>query len=77
MSDKNGAFQGPVVQNIVSLMSLLRGQIVKCSTTLLLNTLTYFVEKCEKHLQCKTFKHFFQQKNISLYKILTSAWPSG
>ena len=31
------ASQGPVVQSIVSLASLLRGQLVKCFTTLLLN----------------------------------------
>ena len=29
---------GPVVQSIVSLMSLLRGQLFKCFTTLLPNT---------------------------------------
>ena len=28
-----GGDQGPVVQSIVSLMSLLRGQLVKCFTT--------------------------------------------
>ena len=38
---------GPVVQIIVSLTSLLKGQLVKCFTTLLLNTLKFFVEKNE------------------------------
>ena len=38
--------QGPVVQSIVSLTSFLRGQLVKCFTTLLLHvcTLMFFVE---------------------------------
>ena len=35
----------PVVQSIVSLMSLLRGQLIKCYTTLQANTLKFFVEK--------------------------------
>ena len=37
--------QGPVVQSIVSLTSSLRGQLIKCFMTLLLNTLIFFVEK--------------------------------
>ena len=37
--------QGPVVQSIVSLTSSLSGQLVKCFTTLLPNTLKFFVEK--------------------------------
>ena len=39
------ADQGPVVQSIVSLMNLLRGQLVNCLPTLLPNTLIFFVEK--------------------------------
>ena len=35
----------PVVQSIISLTSSLRGQLVKCFTTLLPNTLIFFVEK--------------------------------
>ena len=35
--------QGPIVQSMVSLMSSLRGQLVKCFTTLLLNALIFFV----------------------------------
>ena len=35
---------GPVVQSIVSLTSSLRGQLIKCCTTLLLITLIFFVE---------------------------------
>ena len=36
---------GPVVESIVSLMSLLRAQLVKCFMTLKPNTLKFFVEK--------------------------------
>ena len=42
------ALQGPVVQNIVSLTSWLRSQLVKCFKTLLPNTLISFVEKWER-----------------------------
>ena len=43
----NEKVQGPatVVQSIVSVMSSLRGQLVKCFRTLLPNTLIFFVEK--------------------------------
>ena len=27
----------------------------------------FFVEKCEKLLQCKSFSHFFNKKNISVF----------
>ena len=36
---------GPVVQSIVSLTSLLRGQLVECFTTLFQSTRICFVEK--------------------------------
>ena len=36
---------GPVVQRIVSLTSLLRGQLFKCFITLLLNTLIFLLKK--------------------------------
>ena len=35
--------QGPVVQSIVSLTNLLRGQLIKCFTTLQPNTLKFFI----------------------------------
>ena len=35
---------GPVVQSIVSLTSSLRGQLVRCFTTLLPNILIFFVD---------------------------------
>ena len=40
LSAKGLILQDPVVQTIVSLMSLLRGQLAKCFTTYLLNTCT-------------------------------------
>ena len=38
-------FQGLVVQSIVSLTSSLRGQLIKCFTTVQPSTLKFFVEK--------------------------------
>ena len=49
-------YLGPVVQNIVSLTSSKRGQLIKCFMTLLPNTMIFFVKKREKLLP------FFQQK---------------
>ena len=66
-STKEVTVQGPVVQSIVSLTSLLRGQLVKCFTTLLRNTLKFFFGKNEGSfctaLHCKSFTHFFTKKN--------------
>ena len=42
---KELALQGLVVQSIVRLTCLLRGQLVKCFTTSFSNTLIIFVEK--------------------------------
>ena len=42
--------QGLVVQRIVSLTSSLRGQLIKCFTTLQPNTLKFFVEKMGEKL---------------------------
>ena len=55
---------GPVVQSIVSLMSSLRGQLVKCFTTLLSNILTFLLKKCEKLLH----SHIFQQKILAYFR---------
>ena len=52
--------QGPVVQSIVSLTSSLRGQLVKCFTTLLLNTLIFFVEKMREAFTLQKLHTFFQ-----------------
>ena len=52
----------PVVQSIVSLTSSLRGQLVKCFTTFLPNTMIFLLKKWEKLLHCKSFSHFFKKK---------------
>ena len=54
---------GPVVQSIVNLTSLLRGQLVKYFTTLLLNTVKFFVEKMREAL--KKLLTLFQQKILA------------
>ena len=48
--------QGPVVQSIFNLTSSLRGQLVKCDSTLLTKTLLFLLKKLE------TLLTFFQQK---------------
>ena len=57
---------GPVVQSIVSLTSSLRGQLVKCFTTFIPNTLIIFVNKLQKLLT------FFSTKNIGVFEIFKS-----
>ena len=47
---------------LFSLTSLLRGQLVKCFTTLLPNTLKFFVEKMREAFALKSFSHFFNKK---------------
>ena len=54
--------QGPAVQSIVSLTSALSGQLVKCFTTLLPNTLIFFVEKMKEAFALQKLLTFFQQK---------------
>ena len=54
---------GLVVQSIVSLMSLIRGQLDKCFMTLLLKTLIFLLKKYEMLLlHCKSFSPFSQKK---------------
>ena len=60
---------GPVVQSIVNLTSSLRGQLVKCFTTLKPNTLIFLVEKKKKKEKLLHFKSFLT-KNIGIFKIL-------
>ena len=55
-------FLGPVVQSIVSLTSSIRGQLVKYFTTLLLNTLNFFVEKMREAFALQKLLTLFQQK---------------
>ena len=60
-----GVSLGPVVQSIVSLTSLLRGQLVKCFTTLLPNTMTFLLEKMGEAFALQKFLPFFQQKILA------------
>ena len=56
---------GPVVQSIVSLTNLLRGQLVKCFMTLLPNTHIFFVEKMREAFALQKLLTFFQQKILA------------
>ena len=58
-------YLGPVVQSIVSLTSPLRGQLIKCITTLQPNTLIFFVEKMREAFA----SHIFSTKNIGVFQI--------
>ena len=69
-STRYGRVLGPVVQSIVSLMSLLRDQLVKCFTTLLPNTLTFFVERMREAFALQKLLTFFSTKNIDIFEIL-------
>ena len=60
--------QGPVVQSMVSLTSSLRGQLVKCFTTLLLSTLIFFVEKMREAFALQKLLTFFQQKILAYFR---------
>ena len=59
---------GPVVQSIVSLTSSLRGQLIKCFTTLYPNTLIFLVEKMREAFAL--LFTFFQQKIMAFRSIL-------
>ena len=66
--------QGPVVQSIVSLTSLLRGQPVKCSTLSVLglynqNHWYFLLKKWGKLLHCKSFSHLFNKKYRYIWHI--------
>ena len=60
--------QSPVVQSIVSLTSSLRGQLVKCFMTLLLNTLIFFVEKMREAFALQKLHTFFQPKILAHFR---------
>ena len=64
-------YQGPVhvVQSIVSLTSSLRGQLVKCFTTLYPNTVIFFVVKIREAFAKAS--HIFSTKNVGIFEILT------
>ena len=59
---------GPVVQSIVSLTSSLRGQLVKCFTTLLLSKPIFFVEKMREAFALQKLLTFFQQKILAYFR---------
>ena len=63
--NSNSVDQGPVVQSMVSLTSSLRGQLVKYFTTLLLNTLKFFVEKMREAFALQKLLTLFQQKILA------------
>ena len=55
-------YQGPVVQSIVSLTNSLRSHLVKCLTTLLPNTLIFFVERMKEAFALQKLLTFFNKK---------------
>ena len=59
---------GPVVQSIFSLRSSLRGQLVKCFTTLLPNTLKIFDAKMREAFALQKLLTFFQQKILAFLR---------
>ena len=56
---------GPVVQSIVSLTSSLRGQLVKCFTTLQPKTLIFLVDKMREAFALQKLLTIFQQKILA------------
>ena len=54
--------QGPVEQSIVSLTSSLRGQLVKYFTTLLPNTLKFFVDRMREAFALQKLLTLFNKK---------------
>ena len=58
---------GSVVQNIVSLTSSLRGQLIKYFMTLLQNTLKFFVEKMLEAFAVQKLLTLFQQKILAKF----------
>ena len=63
---------GPVVQSIVSLTSSLRGQLIKCFTTLLPNLLIFYVQKMRAAFALQKLLIFFSTRNNGIFKKLTS-----
>ena len=69
-SEAGKVIQGPVVLSIVSLTSLLRGQLIRCFTTLQPNTLQFFVEKIREAFAMQKLLKFFNKKYRGIFKIL-------
>ena len=44
-------------------LDLITSCLVKISSINILNMLTFLLRKCEKHLHCKSFSHFFNKKH--------------
>ena len=59
---------GVVVQSIVSLTSSLRGQLVKSFTTLLPNTLMFFIEKIRGAFALQKLITFFQENMLEFIR---------
>ena len=57
--------QGPVVQSIVSLTSSLRGELVKCYTTLKPNTLIFLLKKMREAFALQKASYIFSTKMFS------------
>ena len=62
LSNSNVGVLGPVVQSIVS------GQLVKCFTTLLLNTLIFFVENMRETFCTAKASHIFSAKILAHFR---------
>ena len=64
----NTMHQGLVDESIISLMSSLSNQLVKCFKTLLPNKLIFFVEKMREAFALQKFLPFFQQKILAYFR---------
>ena len=60
--------QGLVVQSILSLTNLFRGQLVKSFMTLLSNTLSFFVEKMREAFALQKLLTFFPHKIFANFR---------
>ena len=61
---------GPVIQIIVSLTDLLRGHLGKCLTTLLPNTMIFFVERMKEACALQKLFTFFQRKILAYFRYI-------
>ena len=64
------SYLGHAVQSIVCLTSSLRGQLVKCSTTLLPNTMIFFVKKMKEAFALQMLLIFFQRKILAYFRYI-------
>ena len=64
--------QGPVVQNFVSLKTSSLGPqlVTKCRLRKQIHCYFLLLKKCENHLHCIRFSHFFfQQKSVFAFEV--------